>query len=163
MTGEDQDLSWRGLLYGYRHFLSARALTYHYYQFGRHRLNKYREEKNRLTMILKNYSCPTLMFLAPVFLITELGIVLFSLFEGWFFLKVKGYFLVLVGLSNILSKRRKIQKARKINDRQLLPLFQSTIQFAPIDNFVIKYLANPVYWLYYRLLLLFLKLSLPDR
>jgi hypothetical protein len=45
MTAEDQDLSLRGYLSGYHHFLSSRAVIFHHYLFGRHRLNNFVRKK----------------------------------------------------------------------------------------------------------------------
>jgi len=156
MTGEDQDISWRGLLYGYRHFLSQGAQIYHYYQFGRHKLNKYREEKNRLMMLLKNYSVKSLILLSPMLVVNELALILYSLFEGWFFLKIKTYWAILVNSKTILKNRKIIQAKRVVNDKILFSRFKAVIHFNPINNFIIQNLANPVYWFYYHLVYIFI-------
>jgi GT2 family glycosyltransferase len=156
MTAEDQDLSWRGYLAGYHHFLAGRVVIFHHYQFGRHRLNKFREEKNRLLILLKNYSTKSLIFLAPILVINELAILIYSLFEGWLFLKIKSYFLILKNLKNILRKRKIIQKQRVVADKILFAKFKSAIYFKPLDNFFIRYLVNPLYQLYYQLVKIFI-------
>jgi len=156
MTAEDQDLSWHGLLFGYQHFLSSKSIVFHHYKFGRHKLNKYREEKNRLMILLKNYSIKTLILFLPIFIATELAILLYSLFEGWFFLKLKTYWVILSNYKHILKNRKKIQSHRIIDDKILLREFVPTIDFFPINNFFTRYLANPVYWLYYRLVSFFI-------
>ncbi len=156
MTSEDEDLSWRGLLAGYHHFLSANSVISHYYQFGRHKLNKYREEKNRLMILLKNYSLKSLILLAPMLVVNELAMVLYSLFEGWLFLKLKTYWIVLINSKNILKNRKIIQKKRVVKDKILFSKFKATIHFKPVNSFVIINFANPIYWFYYRLIYIFI-------
>jgi len=156
MTAEDQDLSLRGFIFGYKHFLSAKALVYHHYYFGRHKLNKYREEKNRLIILLKNYSLKFLILLGPIFFLTELAVIFYSFFEGWFFLKLKTYGEVFLNLKTIIKNRKSIQAKRTIKDKILFSQFKATINFQPINNFIIQYLANPVYFFYYKIIYIFI-------
>ncbi len=151
MTSEDEDLSLRGFLAGYQHFLAKNAVIYHYYHFGRYKLNRYQEEKNRLKIILKNYSLKLILLLLPIFLANEIGIVFYSIFEGWFLLKLKSYFVVLHNLKNIIKNRRKIQADKVISDKFIFSKFKKTIHFKPVDNFLIRNLANPLYWFYYQI------------
>ena len=156
MYTEDQDLSWRGLIAGYRHFLAANSVVFHYYQFSRYKLKKYQEEKNRLMILLKNYSIKSLILLGPMLLANEVAMILYSLFEGWFFLKIKTYWVILINLKNILKNRKKIQTKRIIADKILFSKFKATIYFKPINNFIVRNFANPIYWLYYRLVYIFI-------
>ena len=156
MLGEDQDLSWRGLILGYKHFISSKAIAYHDYQFGRHQQHKYLEEKNRLIMLMKNYSGKTLVFLTPILLINEIAIIIYSILESWLGLKLKTYWAICRNLKIILKKRKEVQKKRVVNDKKLFSIFKPTIDFPPVNNFVIRYLVNPLYLTYYRLVYFFL-------
>lgn len=150
MISEDQDLSWRGLLYGYQHYISTGAVAYHDYYYNRHPQKKFFEEKNRLMMLLKNYSTKTLFLLAPILLINEIAILTYSIIEGGIGLKLKTYWLIFHNRKIILNKRNEVQKKRIIADKALFREFKPTIDFSPINNLVIRYLVNPLYLIYYR-------------
>lgn len=126
---DDQDYSWRGLVAGYAHLLSVKALAYHDYSFGRYESKMYHFEKNRWTMLLKNYSMKTLILLSPVLLVLEIALLIYSLFHGFFVFKMKAYGYTITHLSDIRQKRKKIQKSRTVSDKVLLSRFDSDFDF----------------------------------
>jgi hypothetical protein len=85
----------------------------------------------------------------------SLPFLIYSLFEGWLFLKISLFF-DLKNLKNILQKRKMIQKQRVVADKIIFAKFKSAIYFKPLDNFFIRYLANPLYQLYYQLVKIFI-------
>jgi GT2 family glycosyltransferase len=152
MYNEDQNLSWRGMLKGYTHFVSSRAILYHKYNFHRRPLKVYHSEKNRLMILFQNYSAKTLILILPVLLLNEMIAVLYSPFGGYFRKKMESYRYVLTHLGNIRKNRKKIQSQRSIPDKEILAKFEAELSFEVMKNPLLKYLINPVYRVYYRLL-----------
>lgn len=159
MYNEDQNYSWRGLLKGYKHFLSSGAVMYHKYNFSRHGFKIYHSEKNRLMMLLENYELKTLFLLIPVLILNEFVFSGYTILQGWFFKKVKSYFYVLGHLGDILKKRKLIQKSRKKQDKEIISNFEYSVDFGAISDsgfktFIIKGIVNPLYALGYKILLI---------
>lgn len=153
MYNEDQDYSWRGFLQGYKHYLSVSTKVWHKYSFVKNQKKMYFSEKNRLIMILKNYSKKTLLKLIPILILNESLILIYSLFDGWFFLKIKSYFLIIYNWKEIRKKRKIIQLSRLINDKDYLQMFTSKLSFSEINNLGIRYLVNPLYYVYQKIIL----------
>jgi hypothetical protein len=47
-----------------------------------------------------------------------------------------------------LRERRAVQKKRVVSDRLLLQSFSGIIAFQPLDNILLRYIANPILNLY---------------
>ena len=86
MYNEDQNYSWRGLMLGYKHFLSANGVIWHKYNFSKNKSKMYHSEKNRLMMVFENYEKRTLLKLLPILIFNEILMMVYSLFTGWFIL-----------------------------------------------------------------------------
>jgi GT2 family glycosyltransferase len=159
MYHEDSDLSWRLRLAGYDLALSCASTVYHRYEFSRSIKKFYYMERNRILMILKNYSPRALFLIAPMFLVMEAGMVGYSIAGTLFGTrdaltlkeKLRGYlyFFSPRALAYIIRERRKIQKMRTVGDDVIIKLFCDTIEFQDIDNPVLRYIVNPImrqYW-----------------
>jgi len=146
MYHEDTDLSLRIKFWGYQIKLIPKAKVFHQYEFSRSLKKFYYIERNRLILLLKFYKLPTLLFILPVLIFLEVGLIIQSLFNGFFIyrLKVYGYFVNPLNIIKIIKKRRKIQKERLINDLTLIKELTGKIEFQEIDNFFLKYIFNPI-------------------
>jgi hypothetical protein len=146
---EDSDLGWRLRLKGYKIILSPRAKVYHKYFFSKHSQKFYFAERNRILTILKNYQLKTLLLILPACLLTEIGILFYSLMYGLFFSKLKGYYWILNNINKILKRRKLIQRTRKVRDKDIVKYFFSKIEFREITSPLIEYILNPIlefYW-----------------
>lgn len=152
MYHEDSDLGWRTRMAGYKIILSAKSKMWHKYSFSRNRLKYYYLERNRLSIVLQNYQLKSLFFIFPAFLFMEIGILGFSLINGWFVDKIRSYFDILKNLRKIFLKRRRIQKIRVMDDKDIVNLFVGQITFEEIDNPVLRYFANPLLNFYWKLI-----------
>ena len=76
---------------------------------------------------------------------------LYFLSRGWWWEKPKAYFWIMKNLSSILRKRKKVQKMRKLTDREITLGFVDKIEFKEFDNFLLRNIANPLLSLYWRL------------
>ncbi len=157
MYNEDQNYSWRGLLLGFRHFLASEAVLYHRYSFSKNAVKMYHSEKNRWLMLLSNYQWLTLVMLAPILLVMEALLVLHSLLNGWFIMKVRSYGYILTHGTSIHAKRRQVQSHRVLSDREILLRFDSEITSNLMNNKLFTAVLNPILKTYYRLVLSLLK------
>ncbi len=157
MYNEDQDLGWRIWLRGYKCVLSLNSVVYHKYEFSKSISKYYFMDRNRIITSLKNYKTISLILLLPAFLLMELGLLFFSIFNGWFIKKIRVYLYFLNPFSwfYILRERRKIQKNRKINDSELLKIISGKISYQEVDSIFLK-LGNfflSVYFIFFKFLL----------
>ena len=141
---EDQDFSWRARMKGRKIILSAKSLIWHKYRFRENQRNSLKFfllERNRLYFIFKHYSTKTFLLILPAFLFMEAGILVNSICSGYFLAKIKSYYAFATNISTLKAARAKIQKNRKISDRQLFREFSPTIDFDEIDSPLFR-LAN---------------------
>jgi GT2 family glycosyltransferase len=151
---EDSELQIRFILAGYKIGFINELLIEHDYDFNsRSGKNKfYYIERNRLFNIFSQYKIKTLILLFPIIIFWEIGIILFSIKERWFKLKIKSYKDFIGNIKNIKKWRKENKKIRKITDRELLKHMNYNVKFSEIDNIFIKYIANPINFIYYILL-----------
>ncbi|MBU4369134.1 glycosyltransferase family 2 protein [Patescibacteria group bacterium] len=149
---EDLDLCLRARFLNYDIKLVPEAKIYHKYTEGIPKHRWYWSERNRLLTLLKFYKIPTLIIIFPAWLFMELGILAYSLFSGWFLLKIKSYFSILLQIPKTLIKRRKIQKTRKITDKELVKYLEPRFKFAGFTHPLLQYIVNPVLGAYWQLI-----------
>lgn len=134
---EDVDLSWRINLRGYRILYVPSSRIYHKVSLGggstidgkeRFRSGFYfLNKKNKLLIILKNYSGKTLLRVLPLALIEHLGYIIY-----WSFKRDKQYSFesctallwVLKNLKKIWIKHKFVQSIRKLDDREILKIMK---------------------------------------
>lgn len=162
MYYEDGDLAWRIRLSGYKIIFVPGSAVFHDYKFQpEENIQKIRQkfyylERNRLVMMLKNYSLKTLLLLLPGLVFLETGMGIYFLSQGWWLEKGKGYLWIFKNLGQILSARKTIQASRKIDDRVFMENFQGQIKFEEFNNAAVKFLVNPLlggYWVIIRKLI----------
>jgi GT2 family glycosyltransferase len=146
---EDHDLSWRIRMLGWKLMVVPDSVCYHHYDFNKGVLKFYRSEKNRLHILLKNFECKTLCLISPAILLVEISQIVHSLFNGWFFLKLKSYWEIAVQFIKISRKRRQIQSTRKVMDKEIVRLHEDTIAVTGLKNPLVDYFLNPILKLYW--------------
>lgn len=168
MYHEDLDLGWRLRLAGYKNLVAPEAVVYHKYQFSKSLKKYYYMERNRFICLLENYKIGTLILIFPALVAMEIGLFLFSLKTGFWRekLKVYGWFLNLNNWRRVLRERRKKALLRsglgqdgqgfgglKVRrDGEIVRLFTGKIANQEIDNWVLKYVANPVFDAYWQII-----------
>jgi len=153
---EDTDLCLRAKFLGYKLKLVPEAIIYHKYTEAISKNRWFWSERNRLLTLLKFYKLPTLILLFPFWFFMEIGILLYSLIDGWFFTKVKSFFASLSKIPKILKKRYKIQKTRRISDRELIGEISSRFDFAGFEHPLIKYIVNPIFGFCWKIVRIFI-------
>jgi len=147
MYFEDVDLSFRIRAAGYELVLTPKAIVYHKADFKKMKNKLYYVERNRLRFLIKNYSLRTLLLIAPAFIVTEMGVLFYSLFKGWFHKKVYSYFELLISLPTLIRQRK--QSRRKLSDSQIMQEFIGALDYAEIANPLLSNILNPAldwYW-----------------
>ncbi|MFQ5449560.1 MAG: glycosyltransferase family 2 protein [Nitrospinaceae bacterium] len=140
---EDHDLSWRIRLAGWKIVVTPKAVFYHHYHFNKGVRKFYFSEKNRLHLLLKNLEGRTLLWFLPGLAAVEAAQWVHSIFNGWFFLKVKSYAELLALLPRILVKRREIRRGRKVGDAEITRLYQDDLAVAGMKNPLLDRVLNP--------------------
>jgi uncharacterized membrane protein len=80
-------------------------------------------ERNRLISVLSNYELRTLLVLAPLLLVFEVGIVGLATAQGWLPEKLAAYRSLVALRRPIRVHRRRVQSLRRSSDRELRPFF----------------------------------------
>ncbi len=153
MYHDDIEMSWRVKLSGYKIVLAPKSVMYHKYEFSRSILMLYYMERNRHLVMLHYYKLLTLIILLPAILAMDLGMLLYSIPGKWFKkdLQVIKYFLLPKTWAKIILKRKEIKKIRKVKDRNIIKSFEGRVLFQEINNPVLKYIANPIFNLYWQI------------
>lgn len=150
---EDMEWSMRLRSAGYDIKVVPDSIFYHKYQFSRSITKFYWMERNRYGTWLRFFSWPTLLILLPMALIVELGLLLYSIKNGWFKkkLEIYWYWLQPSNWKLWLKKREETQKIKEISDRELLSYAHPTIEFQEksMQDPLIQNIGNPIMKLYY--------------
>lgn len=150
---EDLEWSFRIRAAGYKIVMVKDSVFYHKYQFARSITKFFWMERNRHAIMLMFFRWPTLLLLAPMAIVLEGGLWLFSIINGYadkrwdvykYWVKPKHWKLW-------LKKRRRIQKTRVVSDRFLLKFSVAGIYFQEKEmaNPLLKYIGNPMMKLYH--------------
>ena len=147
---EDSDLSWRMRLKGKRLVVNPKAILYHKYHFGRNPDKFYHSEKNRLVMLIKNYSLKTLIIILPPALLVELAELFFALGSGWLGKKLKSYWEIITSLPTIVKRRRAVQKMRRVRDKEIVKLFTGQVSLSGLKSDLLDWFLSPLLALYWK-------------
>jgi len=156
MYFEDSDLSWRIRLFGKKMKYVPLARVYHDYKYLRGDSKSTQDkiryyERNRLITLLKNYEPKTIVLLFPILLMSELGMIVMSIFQGWFATKIRAEWGVLTKLGYIMKRRRDLVDLRRKSDSQLVAGFVSKLAFKNFDHPLVRNVANPIFSAYWSL------------
>jgi GT2 family glycosyltransferase len=148
---EDLELGWRARLAGYRVVVDPGADVLHEYEYGRNPRKSYYLERNRLVFVLSAYSPRQLVLLAPLLVVTELGMAALAIKERWFRDKVAGWGWLLGNARTVAARRRQTQALRRVRDRELAAYLTATFSpgMTPVPALLRR--ANPLVEAYWRL------------
>lgn len=133
---EDNDLSWRTQIAGYRILYEPESIIYHKYeQKPLAPLRYYYLECGRLYSMLKNYEWKTLLIILPAFIISEI--------MGWGYLLINGPEFIKEKLRTmewlfnsfglIKIARIRVQIHRRISDATILSRFQADTEIRHVN------------------------------
>lgn len=160
MYHEDTDLSLRARVQGWKVVLEPTSVMYHYYEFAKAKINYYWMERNRYALLFMYYSWKALLLLAPLLVVFELAMWVFSLFRGWSDMKWKMFkeWFDPAFWKWIRAARTRIADKRVVPESAFLALSVSEIAFQEesVKNPVLTHIGNPLmraYWSVVRRLL----------
>ena len=159
MYHEDLDIGWRIWLAGYKNILEPKSVVYHKYQFLKSIKKFYFMERNRFLVVLQNYQLSTLVLLFPALVFIAISMFFYSFLAGWWKeeFKVYKYFLNKQNLVKLMATRKSVQAKRKVPDREVIRRFVGEINFQEKTGFFLKYLVNPVFGLYWKIIKVFIR------
>lgn len=129
---EDTELSLRCWQRGWRVVYVPDAVVLHRYEFSRNDRKFYLLERNRLMLVLTLFEARTLAVLSPALLGLELAILAVAVRQGWWRQKVAGWTWLMRHRSMLRQRRRAVQAARLVGDRDLAWLI--TGDFSPSES-----------------------------
>ena len=124
---EDVYLSLRAWQAGLRVVHEPEAVVLHHYDFGRNSAKLYLLERNRLMNLILLPERRTRWLLAPPALVVEGGIFLVAVRDGWARDKVGGWRWLVTNRRSLADRRRGIQAARRVPDRELARLLRGPL------------------------------------
>jgi GT2 family glycosyltransferase len=133
MYHDDVDLSWRAWQRGYRIVYVPGAVAYHHYEFSRNPRKMFLLERNRLAFLLTNWETRTLLAVLPALAMFELALLPVAVVQGWGRQKVASWAWLLSRAGWLRQRRRRVQAARTVPDRDLVRLLADRFQARNID------------------------------
>jgi GT2 family glycosyltransferase len=156
MYHEDIEYSFRLRIAGYRTVAVRDSVFYHKYSFGRNKVKFYCIERNRIGLMLTFFKIPTLLVFAPMWIVFDLGLLVFSAKQGWLKEKLSSYayWLTPFNWNMWLKKRKYAQSIRKIKDKDIIKHFTGKVVFAEkaVNNIVLEKIANPIMDFYFKII-----------
>jgi len=152
MYHEDVDLSWRARLAGFEIYLAPLAKAFHKYTFSFGTKKFYYAERNRLVVLWSNYRVLTLLLLTPFLLVTEIAMLLYAFFTGWFKYKLLSWLGFIIMIPHIIKSRWRVGRMRQISDKQMMKYMSSDLDFEALKSPFITYLYNPFARVYFFIL-----------
>lgn len=153
---EDVELSLRCWLSGRTVRYVPEAIAHHHYEFSRNREKMYLLERNRLITWLSLMEFRTLVLLAPMMLLAEVGVSLVAARQGWLRQKARGWLWLMGHAGWIRERRREMLRQRVISDRALSRHLTGTLNPGGTAMPPAAVLANAplaAYWWFVRRLL----------
>lgn len=123
---EDLELSWRAWQRGLRVCFVPSAVSDHHYEFSRSPLKMYLVDRNRLSFVLTCYGTRTLALLALPLLAFDVALLAVAVAQGWGRQWWRARWWVLRHVGWLRARRREVQAARVVSDRELAPLWTDT-------------------------------------
>ena len=130
---EDTELSLRCWQRGLRVVYVPGARVVHRYDFARNPGKWYLLERNRLILVLTTFEPRTVALLLPALLGVEAGMLAVSLRAGWGREKVSGWAWLIRHHDWVTERRRQLQSARTVGDRDLAFRLESRFGAAHLD------------------------------
>ena len=150
---DDLEFCWRARLAGFNVGVAAASVCSHKYDFQNTLRFLYYLQRNRLLTLLTLERVRTLVVILPCLLAGELVMSLYLTVRGrgmtqW---RVLQHFLRLSTWQTILAYRRSAKRLRTRKDAEIVRHFTGRVTFAEADHPLLRYVFNPLLWLYWAL------------
>ena len=146
-SGDEVFIGWKVLLMGYKTVQVNKAKLLHEGRASRRASDfvEYHGEKDKYMNLLIFYSAPILLRLLPLILANVAVTMLTSLFRMRLHVRLKAYLWLITHAALIVSKRREIQKLRKVDDEEI---FKYVSARTPYELGVLTPIVNKLLLLY---------------
>jgi GT2 family glycosyltransferase len=145
---DDTDLGLRMQLRGYKVVCNPRSIVYHKYKFLPSRQKLYYLERNRLLVLCKIYDKKMWLKIFPIYIFMEMGLLIVSIYQGWFGEKIRSYAWIIRRHRLIRSKRQSVHRDKKHIDN-ILNMMSPAVTFEEIQNPILDKFMNPLLKAYY--------------
>ena len=150
---DDMEFCWRARLAGFNVGRAERSVCHHAYSFQGRMERLYYFQRNRLLTLLTLERAGTLLLIAPCLLISELLVDLYLIGQGrggvvW---ALARYFARGRTWRQIAARRREVRAIRRRRDADIVKGFAARIVFAEMDSAAMRYVFNPLLWMYWTL------------
>jgi GT2 family glycosyltransferase len=128
---EDLYLSWLMRLKGYDVRIAPKSKLTHYGPKTSNKISEiteFHKEKNKIMNLLLLYEKKTLIKITPLLVSYIFLNLISSVFTGKFTLRIKSYSWLMANWKRLMLKREKIQKQRKVPDKEILKYMTYKIQ-----------------------------------
>ncbi len=158
MYYDDVEFCWRARVAGCRIGLAVSSVCYHKYSFQARLRFLYHLERNRLLTLLTLEKIGTILLTAPCLIAAQIVLAGYCLItrRGGVPWGVLRYFLRAETLRSIAARRRTIRSLRTVTDAAIVKRFGARVVFAEVDSPILRYVGNPLLWLYWRVARLFI-------
>lgn len=150
---EDLDLGWRLRLAGWRSVIAPRSVVWHAYAFSRNEAKYFFIERNRFIVLAKNLRGRSLVVLAPLLLVGELGILVVAGASGWLPQKLRAYRQLARRdtWAHVRRERAIIAALRRVSDREVARSFTHVLELEGLPGgWLPRVFAAPM-WLAWRM------------
>lgn len=153
MYHDDLELSLKVKLLGSKIILAPKSVIYHKYEFTRSTKMVYYMERNRYLTLMIFYPWYFFILVGIPGVLMDLGMFFFSLINGWFKeeLKIYAYFCRPKNYEMIRQERARVKEMKIVSFNKLARNFAGKIEFQEIANPILRYLVNPLFNLYWRI------------
>lgn len=154
MYHDDLELSLKVRLAGYKIVLAPKSVIFHKYEFSRSMRMLYYMERNRYLTLLIYYPANIFLLVGLPGAFMDIAMIFYSIIGGWFKeeWKIWMYFSRYSTYVKIREARSKVKKISTIEFSEIARDFAGKIEFQEIANPLLKYIANPLMDLYWRLI-----------
>jgi len=154
MYHDDIELSLKNRLAGYKIILAPQSIIFHKYEFSRSIRMFYYMERNRLLLSAIFFPRKYRLALLPLSVVMSLGMGILMFLQGNFFSWLKIMFYVLSPRTRvkIYLYRHSLKGISVTPFSSIAKSFASRIAFQEVDNWILKYIVNPLMALYFRMI-----------
>ncbi len=154
MYHDDIEFSLKTRLAGYEVVLAPLSVLFHKYEFSRSVRMLYYMERNRYLIAFTFYPIKVLILLIPAFVAMSFGLFGFALAKGWLsaWCRSAAYFWRPSSWRLIIKARRDINHLRRQPFRIIMDDMAGKLEFAEVENPILRYIANPLLGFYWQLI-----------
>ena len=146
MYHEDLELGLRAMVAGYKNLLVPDVTALHDYKFSKNKMMFAWIELYRWVVMIGYWKLPTLLLLAPLLAVIEVGTFLLAIKGGWIRAKLYSYSQLLRPKTWLLTRsiRKRTKRLRTISDAKLFEHASGKIEAQEQSSWIVERVGNPI-------------------